>query len=499
MQDAENERPLKRHGSSSDESPLSDLEQYQKPPKCKASEKQQSDSKNLSNDQKIDENAASVDRSQQQSDSQQLYNTSFKSKSTSKTMALTEVVPSPAESILTVVASEISSDFDLASEYASSPSNDCTTTTLSPSTYDNLKINGENASVVIKGDKTPHATKKRSNKFYTTEVNEDEALTCYVTKMADQRECPIPLLSWADNIQLWKNMVNRDEKASLDRKPKMFENHPGLQPRMRAILLDWLIEVCEVYKLQRETFYLTLDYLDRYLSAKDNISKNQLQLIGITCLFIASKVEEIYPPKLHEFAYVTDSACTEDDILQQEFLVLQTLNWSITPTTLIGWAGIYMQIYETLVKIDGREIDTKSLLLLNSNKCSKSFIYPQFTGLTFSKIAQLLDLCSLDSNINHFPYAMVAAAAFGFVLDKEISEKVSGLSWKRETCLCAKWMEPYYQILNEEAETDPILLQEANDQVENNYCLNHICPKITADFSHNIQTHSTSLDIFVSF
>lgn len=74
----------------------------------------------------------------------------------------------------------------------------------------------------------------------------------------------------------------------------MFQRHPTLQPRMRAILLDWLIEVCEVYKLHRETYYLAMDYIDRYLSTHQNVPKNQLQLIGITCLFIASKVREIF-------------------------------------------------------------------------------------------------------------------------------------------------------------------------------------------------------------
>lgn len=59
---------------------------------------------------------------------------------------------------------------------------------------------------------------------------------------------------------------------------------------MRAILLDWLIEVCEVYKLHRETYYLAVDYLDRFLEVTSNISKTCLQLIGITCLFVAAKV-----------------------------------------------------------------------------------------------------------------------------------------------------------------------------------------------------------------
>jgi G1/S-specific cyclin-E1 len=121
-----------------------------------------------------------------------------------------------------------------------------------------------------------------------------------VTPTSEQRLCPLPLLPWANREAVWTNMIRKDERASLDRDVNMFDNHPGLQPRMRAILLDWLIEVCEVYKLHRETYYLTVDYLDRYLTTKQNISKNQLQLIGITCLFIASKVSfwEILRKKL---------------------------------------------------------------------------------------------------------------------------------------------------------------------------------------------------------
>lgn len=44
--------------------------------------------------------------------------------------------------------------------------------------------------------------------------------------------------------------------------------------------------------------------------------------IGITCLFMAAKIEEIYPPKLTEFAYVTDGACTDMDLLDMEKILL---------------------------------------------------------------------------------------------------------------------------------------------------------------------------------
>ena len=81
--------------------------------------------------------------------------------------------------------------------------------------------------------------------------------------------------------------------------------------------------MCEVYRLQRDSFCLAVDFVDRYLAKEQNIKKNQLQLLGITALFIAAKLEEIYPPKLSEFAYVTDGACTESEILDKELVMLK--------------------------------------------------------------------------------------------------------------------------------------------------------------------------------
>lgn len=331
---------------------------------------------------------------------------------------------------------------------------------------------------------------------HRTKVDED-SVPCYVTPTTEQRLCPLPVLPWANREAVWNNMIRKDEKASLDRDANMFDSHPGLQPRMRAILLDWLIEVCEVYKLHRETYFLTVDYLDRYLTAKQNVSKNQLQLIGITCLFIASKVEEIYPPKLHEFAYVTDSACTEEDILQQEILILQALNWSITPVTIMGWVSIYTQLNDTTEKTKIAGMDPKALLLLNSSKWSKSFIYPQFSGVNYVRTAQLVDLCSLDVGMSNFPYSIIAAAAVSHVIGQSVAIRVSGLDWAT-IAPCAKWMEPYYQVLEDEAESNPIKLLEMNEQLDYGFGLSHVCPNLQQDPSHIIQTHSTSLDIFVS-
>lgn len=56
---------------------------------------------------------------------------------------------------------------------------------------------------------------------------------------------------------------------------------------MRAILVDWLVEVADEYKLVADTLYLAVSYLDRYLSAHP-LRRNRLQLLGVGAMLIAA-------------------------------------------------------------------------------------------------------------------------------------------------------------------------------------------------------------------
>ncbi|KAM7352798.1 cyclin E isoform 2-T3 [Cochliomyia hominivorax] len=407
----------------------------------------------------------------------------------------------------------------------------------------------DNASV-HHGERTPgqrlstNEKTQSSNKTSASHLNQqskvksfDEYLNTHyddcMTPAADPeppRQCPLPALSWANAHDVWQLMCKKDEQASCLRDCNMLDHHPGLQPRMRAILLDWLIEVCEVYKLHRETYYLAVDYLDRYLSAQKNVQKTHLQLIGITCLFVAAKVEEIYPPKIGEFAYVTDGACQESDILQHEILLLQALEWSISPVTPIGWLGVYMQLnvnnrtpasFQTSQKLRNNNKNTKTTsATLNSNsnqqpafnnnnntnnnnnnsttktqncEVDDAFIYPQFSGLEFVQTAQLLDLCSLDVGVGNFPYSVIAAAAISHTFDRETALRCSGLDWQTIQP-CARWMQPFFEVISEESHN--LHLLEQNEQITTKFGLGHICPNIVTDDSHIIQTHTTTMTMF---
>ena len=62
---------------------------------------------------------------------------------------------------------------------------------------------------------------------------------------------------------------------------------PDITFPMRAILVDWLVEVSEEYKLHTETIFLAVNYIDRFLSYM-SVQRARLQLVGTACMFIAA-------------------------------------------------------------------------------------------------------------------------------------------------------------------------------------------------------------------
>ncbi|XP_076856884.1 G1/S-specific cyclin-E1 [Brachyhypopomus gauderio] len=268
------------------------------------------------------------------------------------------------------------------------------------------------------------------------------------------RPTPLPSLCWASKDDVWNNLLRKETLYAHN--THVMERHPALQPKMRAILLDWLMEVCEVYKLHRETFYLGQDYFDRFMATQENVLKTTLQLIGIAALFIAAKMEEIYPPKVHQFAYVTDGACTEEEILDMEVIIMKELNWSLSPLTPVAWLNIYMQMAYL--------------------KESVAVLVPQYPQSTFVQITELLNLCILDLKSLEFSYSLLAASALFHFSSLELVMKVSGLKWC-DVESCVRWMVPFAMAIREVGSSSLKMFKG-----------------IAADDAHNIQTHVPYLD-----
>lgn len=107
---------------------------------------------------------------------------------------------------------------------------------------------------------------------------------------------------------------------------------------MRSILIDWMIEVLFKFKMRQETLYMTVNLLDRYLSQRQ-VTRQHFQLVGVACILIATKVEEIHQIRTKDLSYITDKAFSSQEIVAQESSILQVLNFSLTGPTIYSFVN----------------------------------------------------------------------------------------------------------------------------------------------------------------
>lgn len=121
------------------------------------------------------------------------------------------------------------------------------------------------------------------------------------------------------------------DETSFNTTQKLFLNIPVQNPDlswfMRATLTDWMREAGKDLGLRRKTIHNSVSLLDRYLMFSSNFQRNKLQLLGVTCLFIASKVEEVEAPTLQNFSYMTTNTFNCQDISKMELEICKKVGW----------------------------------------------------------------------------------------------------------------------------------------------------------------------------
>lgn len=110
--------------------------------------------------------------------------------------------------------------------------------------------------------------------------------------------------------------------------PNYLYKQTQLKPRMRLILVDWLVEMHQRFRLLPETLFLAINTMDRFMSV-EVVQIDKLQLLATGSLFIAAKYEEVFSPSVKNYAYYTDGSYTEDEILQAEKYILTILNFDL--------------------------------------------------------------------------------------------------------------------------------------------------------------------------
>ena len=131
-------------------------------------------------------------------------------------------------------------------------------------------------------------------------------------------------------LEMYQNLILEEKNVK-----SLFgymKNQTDINEKMRAMLVDWLIDVHFKFKLKSNTLFLTIWLVDKYLSLK-KIKRNKLQLIGVTCMLISCKYEEIYSPEVYDFIYITENSYEKKDIIDLEMEILTLLDFNITVPT----------------------------------------------------------------------------------------------------------------------------------------------------------------------
>ncbi|XP_049851612.1 G2/mitotic-specific cyclin-B3 isoform X1 [Schistocerca gregaria] len=186
--------------------------------------------------------------------------------------------------------------------------------------------------------KSPDST---DNELYLTAVEElGSSSKKLTTKDEERKKEPLPppgvedfdAENMSDPVQvseyamdIFSYLKEREAKFVID---NYMERQTSINTAMRALLVDWLVEIQENFELNHETLYLAVKLTDIYLS-KVTVSKETLQLVGAAAIFIASKYDERMAPMLEEMLYVCDGAYDKKELIRMEINILNKVGFEL--------------------------------------------------------------------------------------------------------------------------------------------------------------------------
>ncbi|KAE9621330.1 hypothetical protein Lal_00023623 [Lupinus albus] len=180
-------------------------------------------------------------------------------------------------------------------------------------------------------------------------ASKDPVITDIDNNLEDPQLCSVYVIDIYENLRV----------AELTRRP-----HPNfmetvqhdITQSMRGILVDWLVEVSEEYKLGLDTLYLSVYLIDWFLS-KRYLERQRLQLLGVTCMLIASKYEEINAPHIEDFCFITDNTYSKSEVLTMESQVLKLSEYKLFAPTTITFLRRFLHAAQASYKSPNLELE----------------------------------------------------------------------------------------------------------------------------------------------
>ena len=153
------------------------------------------------------------------------------------------------------------------------------------------------------------------------------------------------------NEEIFEYMRGLEQRMAPN--PHYMDKQTEIQWSMRAVLMDWIVQVHHRFGLLPETLFLTVNLIDRFLSQKV-VSLTKLQLVGATAIFVAAKYEEVDCPSIQEVQFMVDNGYKIEEILKAERFMLSMLGFEL------GFPGP-MSFLRRISKADDYDLETRTL------------------------------------------------------------------------------------------------------------------------------------------
>ena len=199
----------------------------------------------------------------------------------------------------------------------------------------------------------------------------------------------------------------------------ILKNELLLNTELRLEILLWMMKTCEEFAFKRDTYHNASFYFDMYLSLdKKNINlkdKKELELIGLTCIVISAKLEEIQLPKLKEYLQLLSDKYDTNSLIEMEKKICSKLKWKLIIITKNIWLSWYLCQWDLF--IDTIDNIKNRILKYISEENIIYFKKPDDNSYyNFRKITQLIDIMTLDFNSYNYEPKLLIAISFFIIL-----------------------------------------------------------------------------------
>ena len=199
-----------------------------------------------------------------------------------------------------------------------------------------------------------------------------------------------------------------------------------INTELRLEILIWMMKTCEEFAFKRDTYHNSCFYFDMYLSLissktsnkNDNQNlkdKSYLELIGLSCIVISAKIEEIQLPRLKEYAELLNKKYDSNSIIEMEKKICSELRWKLIVITKNVWLSWYLCQWDLFIDtVDNIKKEMSKLIkeddILYYKKPNDNSYY------NFRKISQLIDIMSLDFHSYFYDQRLLIAISFFIIL-----------------------------------------------------------------------------------